>query len=177
MYVHKKRVPVRIAQSGHDPLDGFFALTPRDELGPGETILGLLNSSQRVIPFIVEGDGSIILLTRINLDWVIAGERADGSLVLPPDYRITREEPVELHFMNGSAIDGMMQIEGAPTHCRASDFLNADPDFYPVITRLGTLLVNKNRVRETRLATISPGWAGPREGISSRGAAEDARGS
>jgi hypothetical protein len=158
MYVKKRRVAVRVSQFGHDPVDGFFclALEPDGAKEP-ETILGLLNSSLRVIPFIVEDDGTVILLTRLNVDWVMAGERVESDLVVPHHTRVVREEPVALHFMNDTTIDGLIQMEEKDG--RASDFLNSAADFYPVRTRMGMLLVNKSRVRETRLSTVSPQWA------------------
>jgi hypothetical protein len=139
-------------------VDGFFCLafgsTSPDE---PQTVLELVNSSLRVIPFIVEEDGSVILLTRQNLDWVMAGERVEPEYVIPSESLAAREEPVVLDFMNGTTMDGLIQL--AQREGRASDFLNAPADFYPVRTRLGMLLVNKSRVRETRLSTISPHWA------------------
>lgn len=160
MYIVKERIAVRVSQSGHDPLDGFFALasSSADGVGP-RTILELLNSSRRVVPFIVAGDGNVILLTRLNLDWVMAGDRVPVGLVLPFDVEIVREEPVALHFMNGTTIDGLLQISPTSEGDRASDFLNSDSDFYPVRTHLGMLLVNKCRVRDTQLSTVSPHWA------------------
>lgn len=158
MYVTKTRVAVRISQSGHDPLDGYFALAPEPDAYRIQTVLELLNAPKRVIPFIVEGDGGILLLTRLNVDWVMVDGEVDIALVLPESHQVLREEPVELHFMNGTTIDGLMQVEGHRSDWRASDFLNAEPDFYAMTTRLGILLVNKTRVREARLGTAAPGW-------------------
>jgi hypothetical protein len=159
MYMEKRRVDVRVSQSGHDPLDGFFCLALAG--GPHEapqTVLGLLNSPLRVIPFIVEGDGSVILVTRQNVDWVMTPEHVESGLVYPSGYVVTREEPAELEFMNGTTMDGLIQMAGQGAG-RASDFLNGRDDFYPVLTRHGILLVNKSRVRETRLSTVIPNWA------------------
>lgn len=159
MHIAKQRVAVRVATIGHDPVDGYVCLAPeRGDPGQPGTILELLNSSHRVIPFILEGDGAIVLLTRTNFDWVIAGDRVERRFILPDEYLVARQEPVEIQFMNGTTIDGLIQIDGARGDLRASDFLNGSDDFYPVLTRLGTLLVNKERVKETRLATISPDW-------------------
>jgi hypothetical protein len=168
VYVEKRRVAVRVSQSGHDPVDGYFCLAIGSEFTEEpQTVLELLNSPLRVIPFILEEDGSVILLTRQNLDWVVAGEQVEPELMFSTDSVHVREEPVELQFMTGTTIDGLMQIGTTDGSSRASDFLNAAPDFYPVITRLGTLLVNKTRVRETRLSTISPHWARDRQSAAS----------
>lgn len=154
MHVEKQRIAVRISMSGHDPLGGFLSLGPHSAGHTAyESLLELLNSAQRVIPFIQE-DGQVILLTRANLAWVMAVERAERSLVVPADYVVVREETVELSFVNGTTIDGQIQIEETATGSRASDCLNAPTDFYPVKTRLGILLVNKARVCETRLSRV-----------------------
>lgn len=164
MYVAKRQIAVRASQSGHDPIDGFFCLAlapaPPEEAG---TLLELLNSSSRVIPLIRAEDGAVILLTRLNIDWVMAGERVEASLIYPARGETLREEPVVLHFMNGTTMDGLILMDAAAMGSRASDFLNDSGDFYPVRTRLGTLFVNKSRVRETRLSTISPRWASQKE--------------
>jgi hypothetical protein len=170
MFVKKHGVAVRISQFGHDPLDGMFCVAPApDPKNEGRTVLELLNSDRRVIPFIVSGDGSVILLTRVNLDWVMAQDHDGSGLILPDDYIIGREEPVEIEFMNGTTIDGILQMALDDEDTRASDFLNGPADFYPVLTRMGTLLVNKARVRSTRLSTISPQWK-PRANASAQGA-------
>jgi hypothetical protein len=130
-----------------------------------------------VIPFIGTEDGSVILLTRLNVEWVMAGERTEMNLILPADYVISRQEPVELEFMNGTTIDGVIQMEVTPEGIRASDFLNGPADFYPVLTRMGTLLVNKARVRSTRLSTISPRWNEGGQNPAGRLTAEARRGS
>ena len=136
-------------------MDGFFCVGPAWAAEP-QTILELLNSTLRVIPFIVAADGSVILLTRLNLDWAMAGEQVESDLILPADYLVSRSEPVELEFVNGTTIDGVMQMEVTEERSRASDFLNGPAEFYPVLTRIGTLLVNKSRVRETRLSGTKP---------------------
>lgn len=160
MFVEKRRVAVRVSQISQDPLDGHMCLAGSiGGSGGAETLLGLLNSPLRVIPFIVEGDGNVILLTRLNVEWVMAGDRVEPEMIYPSGYSVGREEPVEIQFLNGASIDGLIQMEVTEHRSRTSDFLNGDDDFYPVLTRVGTLLVNKSRVRETRLATISPRWA------------------
>ena len=39
---------------------------------------------------------------------------------------------------------------------RASDFLNGDGDFYPLMTRDGTVLINKTRVIDVQVFQESP---------------------
>lgn len=171
-YIEKLRVAVRIAQFGHDPIDGRFCLT-RSAAGPStsaETVLDLLNSSLRVLPFLVEFENSVRLLTRLNLEWAMAGENVPEEMVLSREER-GREEPVEIEFLNGNAIRGTVRIP-LSAGFRASDFLNTAPDFYALHTRLGILLVNKLRVRETRLGVepgsremLQPGLANPFGGV------------
>jgi hypothetical protein len=160
LYIEKRRVEVRISQIGHDPTDGFLCLAlASNTRGEPRTLLELLNSDLRVIPFLLEEDGAVILLTRLNLDWIVVGERVQPELIFPAHTLTSREEPVALHFLNGTTIDGLIQIDQPLAGGRISDFLNSPADFYPVRTRLGTLLVNKSRVKETRLSTASPHWA------------------
>lgn len=153
MHILKQRIPVRVAQSGHDPLDGFFflAMETKDLLQPG-TIFEILNSSNGVIPFSLKTDGSVIMLTRLNVDWVMADHHVSPNLILPNDYVATKVEPAELYFMNGTTIEGIIEMDAAAGHQRTSDFLNGHDAFYPMLTRLGMLLVNKASVRMTKLA-------------------------
>ncbi|MGH2399150.1 MAG: hypothetical protein ACRDF6_04840 [bacterium] len=143
-------------------MDGSLSLDPRTgrEEGP-ETVLELLNSPLRVIPFILAADQSVLLLTRLNIDWVVAGPSVPASLIRPPAGDPGREEPVQVWFVDGRSMDGMLQLERSGHQSRASDLLNGRADFYPMTTRLGTLLVNKSRVRETRLLASSQATARP----------------
>lgn len=153
--IPKRRVPVRISQFGHDPIDGHLCLMPADA-GNGlnaETVLGLLNSNVRVVPFIVDQGETVRLFTRLNIDWVMVDAQVSNEMVMRNPGREHREEPVEIEFMNGSTIVGMMQITG-PKDFRPSDFLNTAHDFYPVRTRVGLLLVNKLRVSEVKLGVM-----------------------
>lgn len=162
-YVPKFPVPVRVAQPGYDPIDGYFALAPQSDMRPdGECVLELLNGAPRVVPLIMEENGRVILLTRLNIDWVMARGDAPMSLMIQSHGGPWREEAAEFHFVNGTMIDGLMQIGPGTDGARASDFLNDGKDFYPVRTRLGLLLVNKTRVRETRLS------ASPKHGTPDR---------
>ena len=65
--IQKLRAPVRLSQPGDSPLDGYFCLLPDlDGQGRPETILELLNSSRRVIPFFRVADDNFVLFTRLN---------------------------------------------------------------------------------------------------------------
>ena len=80
--IQKLRAPVRLSQPGETPVDGHLCLTPEinGERRP-ETILELLNSPRRVIPFLRDADDSVVLLTRLNVDWVVVGSYDDGDYV------------------------------------------------------------------------------------------------
>jgi hypothetical protein len=151
-YVLKRRTTVRVSHAGNDPLEGQFCLTVDSaELRRAETLLDLLNSQRRMVPFIRTGDRRVSLLTRANIDWVMADEDAPRELVYPPHFALGFEESVRVGFLDGREIEGTLQVELSPTQSRVSDFMNGTVDFFPVVTRLGTLLANKGRVREMLL--------------------------
>jgi hypothetical protein len=52
----------------------------------------------------------VILLTRLNLEWVMAGELVECDPIYPAEYVVSRAEPVELQFMNGTAINSLIQL-------------------------------------------------------------------
>jgi hypothetical protein len=151
--IQKLRAAVRLSQPGESPLDGYLCLLPEvnGEQRP-ETILELLNSSRRVIPFLRPIDDSVVLLTRLNIDWAVAGAQVDPSWVMPVRSPATREQSVLLHFLDGSTMEGDVRWSSPGADIRLSDFLNSRQDFYPLVTRIGILMVNKNRVRETSVA-------------------------
>lgn len=150
--IQKLRAPVRLSQPGDSPLDGYFCLLP-DVHGPGvpETILELLNSSRRVIPFFRIADDNVVLFTRLNIDWVMPGAQVDPGWVMPRRVHATREQNVHLQFFDGREMEGAVRWTSPGADIRLSDFLNDAADFYPLVTRVGILMVNKNRVRETRV--------------------------
>lgn len=152
-YVEKIRVPVRVSQPMLGPRDGWLLLFPRVGSVPRpETLLELLNSSRIVVPFIQSEDSSVILLTRVNIDWVIVGSRVDEGLVYPPDHRIDVEQRVDLRLIDESHVHALLQWDSRGGTIRLSDFLNEASGFMLARTSFGLLLVNRLRVRETRLA-------------------------
>ncbi len=154
-YVEKYRAAVRVCLPGQDPIDGEIALGPHSRTRQGgETMLELLNTPQRVIPLILPH--TVLLITRLNIDWVLAGKGVDADLVCPRSYVVSREESVQVTFNDGRAIDGMIQMEMPEGMNRASDFLNCPDDFFPLRTRLGVAIVNKVRIRNTRVHEASP---------------------
>jgi hypothetical protein len=156
-YIEKTRATVRISLGEKETLEGSIALAPRARYHDGpETILELLNSPVRVIPFARGKGDSVLLVTRLNIVWVAAAAGLDAPLVCPATYCVTREERVQVVFTDGSRVEGLIQME-LPEHVnRASDFLNAAEDFFPLVTGSGTLLVNKLCVREIRVFETSP---------------------
>jgi hypothetical protein len=150
--IQKLRAPVRLSQPGESPHDGFLCLLPELDGRRPETILELLNSSRRVIPFLRPADDSVVLLTRLNIDWVVVGAQVDPAWVMPRRFPGTREQSVQLHFLDGRSMEGDVRWHSPGADIRLSDFLNDPADFYPLATRVGTLMVNKSRVRETRVA-------------------------
>ena len=151
-YVQKLRASVRLSQPNRDPRDGWLQLLPRLPQEPRpETILDLLNSGRSVVPFIQAEDTGVLLFTRLNIEWVSIGAGTAPELVLPPGSAPTHEQRAELRFLDESRVDAVIQWQTHEEGVRLSDFLNSSPDFVAVKTRLGTLLVNKQRVREIRI--------------------------
>ena len=152
-YVQKLRVAVRLSQPNRDPREGWFLLLPRlgQESRP-ETILELLNASRSVIPFIQADDASVLLLTRLNIDWVGVGPGVASNLVFPPDEPVTHEQRVELRFVDERRLEATVQWWAGEQNLRLSDFLCASTGFIAAQTGFGTLMVNLGRVRETRIA-------------------------
>lgn len=160
MFLAKQHVAVRIATSGYGPVDGFFSLAlPSRDLLQSESLLELLNSGERIIPFITD-HGHVVLITRLGLDWVVAGDQVPTRLILPHDFVVVRHEPVNLCFIDGSTVAGAIEIESRFARSRLSDVLHGQEDFCPVLTRFGTLFVNKARMREQlamALTNTAPG--------------------
>jgi len=155
--IHKLRIPVRLSRPAQEALDGFLLLSPQEHDDDRlETALDLLNSARTVIPFISPSEGSVLLLMRANIDWVAVGSSVDTRLIYPPNRSVTREQRVELHFMDGSHIDGIIQWDDAENLKRLSDFLSWCDDFFVVVATSATLIVNKQRIRETRVAESTP---------------------
>jgi hypothetical protein len=151
-YVRKLQVPVRLSQPNLAPRDGSFQLYPTigKENRP-ETVLELLNSERSVIPFILEGDATVLLLTRMNVDWVALGPGVETRLVAPPNDPITHEQRAELRFIDESRVEAMLRWNEEQKAVRLSDFLNATEAFLAARTGFGTLIVNKARIREMRI--------------------------
>lgn len=162
-YIEKLRVQARVARSEQESADGFFSVTPISPFRAGpETILDVLNSDRRVIPFLRSDDEATLLLTRAAIDWVDVGPEVALELVRPRNYRVTREERVELVLGNGTRLGGLIQMELPEESNRTSDFLNGEEDFFPLLSQGRTLLVNKSKVREVRVFEASPLPSSPR---------------
>lgn len=156
-YVEKLRVAASVSLPGREPIGGYFALAPQAEfrLGP-ETLLERLNTHDRVVPFIRREDEATCLVARLTMEWVQAARDVDPLLVRPPSVLVAREEWVRLRFQGGAEVEGLLELELPETLNRATDFLNAPADFFPLLRRDGILLVNKHRLVETRLYDRSP---------------------
>ncbi len=156
-YIEKLRVAASVSLPGREPMIGYFALAPQAEfrLGP-ETLLERLNTHDRVIPFIRREDEATCLIARLGREWGKAGTDGKPSRVCPPRGAGIREEWVRVRFQGGAEVEGLLELELPETMNRATDFLNAAPDFFPLLRRDGIVLVNKHRVLETHLYDRSP---------------------
>jgi len=156
-YVQKRMAGVRVAVVGRSPVDLVLMLAPQTMLHSGpETILERLNSADRVIPFRRPEDDATLLISRADIEWVLAGRGLSTELVCPPTYLVTREERVVASFRSGAQLSGLIRMELPPDFNRASDFLNLADDWFPLVVDDGIVLVNKLQLIETRLFETSP---------------------
>ena len=164
-YIPKLRVAAVVSQAGQPPVEGSLSLSPQAQfhLGP-ETLLERLNTRDRILPFQRRGDGAVLLITRMEVEWVAAGPAVERDLICPRGYRVTREEKVQMRFASGEDLEGLLQMELPETLNRASDFLNSEEDFFPLVTKRGIVLINKHRVLHTRVFESSPMPVAPGDG-------------
>ena len=156
-FVEKIRVPVRVHQPGLENVRGFFALSPQAQYHDGpETLLELLNSPMRVVPFIRGADEAVLLLTRASIECVEADADLDPAWIRSRAFLVTREERIQVRFDNGRRIEGLLQMELPEDLNRASDYINGPDDFFPLVTPGTTVLINKVRVSGVRLFEVSP---------------------
>lgn len=150
--IEKLRVPVRLALVGCAPVDGHVSLAPNAELHEGpETLLERLNAGTRVLPFHRAEDDAILLVTRARVEWLATGPDVAPQLVRTIHYQHTREERVRVRLLGGATHDGILAFEMPHEFNRVSDFLNGDDDFFPLLTRQGILLLNKDAVLDIHL--------------------------
>jgi len=156
-FVDKQRLAVRVCMAWGEPLDGTLMLAPQAQFHDGpETLLERLNTPDRVVPFQLPEGGGTLLLMRDAIEWVLAGNEVDPSLVAPPRYRVTREEQVRLSFLAGGELSGLLQMELPEMFSRASDFLNGAEDFFPLLAATGVVMVNKRQVVQTHVLSSAP---------------------
>jgi hypothetical protein len=156
-YVHKLRAVAWVSEQGEEEALGYFALTPHAQFHTGpETLLERLNSSDRVIPFHLHEHDGVLLLNRLEIQWVMPVETVPAELVCPQTYQVTREERVRLRLRSGETLEGLLRMELPEWFNRASDFLNSPEHFFPLVTERGVVLVNKLCVSSTRLYEASP---------------------
>jgi len=156
-YVQKRMAGVRVSVVGRPPVDLVLLLSPQGMLHSGpETILERLNATDRVIPFRRPEDDATLLISRSDIEWVLAGRGFSPELVCPPTYLVTREERVVASFRGGAQLSGLIRMELPPDFNRASDFLNLTDDWFPLVVEDGIVLVNKLQLVETRLFETSP---------------------
>lgn len=156
-YIDKLRVTVKVSRPGEPAVEGTLSLLPHSagHAGP-ETLLELLDPPEGFIPFERSADDAVLLLSRPDIQWVMAGPEVDPELIRPPAYQFTREERVRVALRDGEELDGLIQMELPENINRVSDYLNGSERFFPLATRQGTFLVHKAAVREVCLFDSSP---------------------
>jgi len=156
-YIEKLLVPATVAVSGSEPYVGAFALCVHSphRAGP-ESLLELLNSAARVVPFVRSGDDVVMLLARQAIEWVEIDHDIDPTWVRPRSYVDSREEQVHVQLLDGRRLEGKVTLD-LPEHLnRISDFLNLPEDFFVLIRPRSILLLNKARLASARLFESSP---------------------
>ena len=156
-YIDKLRVTVRVSRPGEPAMEGRLSLCPHSARHAGpETLLELLDPPAGFLPFERSTDDAVLLLSRPDIQWVMAGPGVDPELIRPPTYRFTRKERVWVGLREGDVLDGLIQMELPENLNRVSDYLNGPERFFPLSTRRGTFLVHKAAVREVCLFDSSP---------------------
>ena len=156
-YIEKLGVTVRVSRSGEPVVEGVCSLSPDSQFHSGpETLLELVNSPAAMLPFLRHPDEAMLLLSRLDIQWLMADPGVAPELVRPRTYRFTREERVRVRLRSGEEIEGLLQMELPETINRASDYLNGAEAFFPLTTRQGIFLIQKARVREILLFDSSP---------------------
>jgi hypothetical protein len=156
-YIEKIRVSIRVSRPGEPVMEGVCSLSPDSPAHDGpETLLELVNAPITMLPFQRETDDAMLLLSRTDLQWVLAGPGVALELVRPASYCFTREERVAVRMRGGEELEGVLQMEMPENVNRTSDFLNGPEPFFPLTTRQGIFLVQKACTREVRLFDSSP---------------------
>ena len=156
-FVDKIRTMVRFSRPSEPPSHGVLCLGP-----PGayrtvpETILERLNAPERVFPIESTEGGTVVLVNRLDLEWVAPRPGTEPVLIGPANFLVTHQEPVCIRFRHGESLEGVLQMELPEGINRVSDFLNSMDDFFPLVTADGVFLVNKLHVREVQLFRASP---------------------
>ena len=156
-YIEKIHVTVRVSRPGESVLEGIVSLSPHSPSHAGpETLLELLNAPVAMLPFQRLSDDVTLLLSRADLQWLMAGPGVVPDLLRPLTFRFTREERVRVRLRGGEEFEGLLQMEMPEMINRASDYLNGPDPFFPLTTRQGILLIQKASAREIRLYDTSP---------------------
>jgi hypothetical protein len=156
-YIHKLRAAARVSEPGEEPLDGFFSLSPvtRTHRGP-ETLLERLNAPERVLPFHRAEDEAVLLLNRLEIEWVRPAPSVDPDRISPGTFQVTREERVRVRLASGETLEGVLRMELPEWINRVSDFMNGEEDFFPLACAEGMMLINKHHVAHVHLFESSP---------------------
>lgn len=156
-YVQKIRVPVQLALVGLEPAAGFLSLSPSAELHEGpETLLERLNAPGRMLPFHRSADNAFTLVSVDQIEWVVASTEVAPELLRPAHYITTREERVRVRTEGGITFEGILEMEMPHEFNRASDYLNADENFFPLASAQGTVILHKAHVLDVRVFEASP---------------------
>ncbi len=144
----QQRLAVHISEPNREPRRGHLLLPQTVDLSvPARAIEEFLNQLRTFVAF-AEPDGRVSLLVRANIEWVAVGH-ASGS---QPEPTVPPQE-VEARFMDERRVDGAIVWQPSPELPQLVDYLNAQGEFFTMLSPVGPLIVNRHRLRELRLAS------------------------
>jgi len=136
--VPQRTVPVHVRLQDGEECEGvlYTALSGPDG-GPARLIDRLNDPAERFLPF-AAGDRRE-LLHKARIVWV----RLDAQEPTRDD-QAPHEERVAVTLQGGAVLEGLVDYVMPPSRGRLLDYLNAAPQFVELITRAGTVLVNRD---------------------------------
>jgi hypothetical protein len=153
----KIRVLVRLALRHEGPVSGaMFVSSHGGRASHPQSVWELLEEFGPFLPFEKSPDGTTVLVSRRNIDWVQVEGEASFDLFHPPPRGLVREELVQVRFQDGGIMVGLMVLDIPDAGKRASDFVNGPGSFFPLVTPEGRFLVNKKAVLDITVFETSP---------------------
>lgn len=143
---HRISTDVLLPGGGSRRMTLFLAEAAPDHDGP-ERPLDLLNGRAEFIPALDETTGQMDFLNRATLAAVRVPYQAEPDE--PPTLPVEHE--VEVQFVDGAVVRGLVSYIRPREHDRLVDFLNEPSPFFPLLEQGAVALVNKRHVARVAL--------------------------